>query len=97
MPKLNPLRVVEFHLADLLDDLVELRRRPALPVARRLDLACRGDEVGMPAVEEEREVGVTAPGFHAPADRNFKVTTVAPREESRLGVLHRDVDAEIAP
>ena len=46
---------------------------PALPVARRLRLAGGGDELRMPAVEEERQVGMAAPGLDAPGDDRLEV------------------------
>src|SRR3546814_3996643 len=56
-----------------LDDLVEFRVAPALPVARCLALAGLGHIVRMPAIEEEGQVGVAAPGLDRPAHRRFIV------------------------
>ena len=61
-------RSLKSTAADLLDDPVELGILPAHPVARRLELARLGDVLGMVAVEEEGEVGVTAPGLDRPGD-----------------------------
>src|SRR4029077_13698439 len=84
-------------VADLLDDLVELGIAPALPVARRLRLAGRGDELRMPAVEEERKVGMAAPGLDAPGDHRLEIAGSAAVEHAALRHHGRGVDAEFAP
>ena len=73
LPKLDAARIVEVDRADLLDDLVQLGVRPALPVARRLPLAGLGDELRVPTVEEERQVGVASPGLDRPADLGLEI------------------------
>src|SRR6266568_5906285 len=75
--ELEALWIVKADGADLLDALVELRRGPALPIARRLRLAGRRHELRMPAVEKKRQVRVPAPGLDAPRYQGVEVAAGA--------------------
>src|SRR5919106_119133 len=90
-------RILEVDRADLLDDRVDLGMRPALPVARRLRLAGIGDELGMPAVEEERQIGMAAPGLDAAGHDGLEIAAVATRHQRALGDVDGRVDAELTP
>src|SRR5581483_231988 len=95
--ELDALRIVERRLARLLDDLVELRIAPALPVARRLWLARGRHELRVPAVEEERQVGMAAPGLDAPRHHRLEIAGLPAVDHAALGDHGGSIDAELTP
>src|SRR5262249_61323207 len=54
-------------------------------------------ELRMPAVEEERQVGMAAPGLDAPGDHRLVVAGGAAVEHAALRHHGGSVDAELAP
>src|SRR5204862_2783514 len=95
--QLEAPRIVEADGANLLDDLVERGRGPTLPIARRLRLARRRHELRMPAVEEERQIGMAAPGLDAPRNDGVEIPRSPAIVHRPLRDIRLGVDAELPP
>src|SRR5882724_11508828 len=87
LAELDRFWIVEPDRAGFLDDLVQRRARPTLPVALRLRFAGLGDKLRMPAVHEIGQILMASPGFDAPANEGVEIAGSPPCATSTLASI----------